>query len=82
MDDYLELLYKAKDSPMGILVDYSGDYDRNKDAFYRARRKAQDPDLESLQIRRGPFGIAQLYIIRTDVVATTAGKVKAPNAPA
>lgn len=50
---WLEFLYTALGSQHGVVIAVS-DVDAAKQALYRARTKAADPDLNGLQLRTSP----------------------------
>lgn len=52
-DQLRAILYQALGEPIGLLVQCS-DWARARQAFYRARAEAGDPDLASLQFRHSP----------------------------
>lgn len=66
-----ELLYQALREPIGVLVQTS-DFARARQAFYRARADAADPELSQLQFRTSP-GLpgGNLIIVKDKVKVTT-----------
>lgn len=62
-----ELLYQALREPIGVLVQVS-DFARARQALYRARAEAADPELNQLQFRVSP-GLAggNLIIVKETV---------------
>ncbi len=47
------ILYQALGEPIGLLLEVS-DFARARQALYRARAEAKDPDLAGLQFRASP----------------------------
>ncbi len=62
-----ELLYQALREPIGVLVQVS-DFARARQALYRARADAEDPELNQLQFRLSP-GLAggNLIIVKDKI---------------
>lgn len=52
-DQLRAILYSALGEPIGLLLQCS-DWAKARQALYRARAEAQDPQLDSLQFRASP----------------------------
>lgn len=78
--DLAPLLYRALGEPIGLVL-RTGDPQRARAALYTARRKAQDPLLDDLQIRPWALDGGDLVICKlsaTGGIAKLSG-AKAPN---
>lgn len=62
----IEILYQALAAKIGVVVN-TNDATRAKQKLYAARRKAEDPSLDELEIRVSPFKPeTQLFVLRKD----------------
>jgi hypothetical protein len=59
----LEYWYRALAEPSGIIL-VTNDRDGLRQALYRARRSANDPDLDGLSLVLSPTDDNQLWIIK------------------
>lgn len=59
----LNHLYEALGSPFGVVVQTSN-AEKARQAYYKLRNAAQDPDLESLSIVQSPTDPLQLWIVK------------------
>lgn len=63
--DWLSFWYQALASPLGVSLAVS-DIDHAKQALYRARAAANDPQLSKLQLRVSPvLPKEELWIVKT-----------------
>lgn len=59
----LNHLYEALGSAFGVVVQCSHT-EKARQAYYKLRKEAQDPDLESLSIVQSPTDPQQLWIVK------------------
>lgn len=62
---YKALLYQALGSPMGLVL-RSNDPERARQTLYSARREAQDPELDVLQIRMKATPDGDLVLVKRE----------------
>ncbi len=74
-----ELLYQALREPIGLLIQVS-DFARARQALYRARADAEDPELNQLQFRLSP-GLAggNLIIVKDKVQVSASAEPSVEN---
>lgn len=62
--EYLELLYQALHSPLGLVLSVSS-FAVVQQRLYTARRSAGDPDLDRLQFRHSPYSPeTELWLVK------------------
>ena len=67
------LLFQALAEPFGLLCK-ANDPERARQALYRARREALDPELDGLQVRLVAIGEGNLVICKSKVPAPAGTK--------
>ena len=74
-DQLRAMLYQALAEPIGLLLQTS-DFNRARQALYRARAEAQDPELSGLQFRASPgLDGGDLVIVNRQVQIEQGGQV-------
>ena len=69
-DELLQYFYQALEADLGVVLKYSGDFDEVRQKLYRVRQKAEDPQLDAIQIRRSAMPDEVLLINSNKVEAT------------
>ena len=65
---FLELWYKALHSQYGIVVE-TDNPTLCIQKFYQARKEIDDPQLQTIGIKKSPTNVDQLWLIKRDVDA-------------